>query len=217
MRATLCRTRELPISSRKQFRKRHAVCFRELAERRKRPHRVLRARSSGNAKAELEKKIRGDRVPLPRCPHASEGGPTSSVGRRISDAPLVCHCRKSVASSEIRNCGRSAASSAPPTGNQFLHQEAMMLIHHDHKSYGEAASAAATHAHSKIETLINDGRIRARHVLETIHRLQPVDRLVRGGALRFVRRPLNVGRRWRRMMLSSSLRLRLSAARLFSQ
>jgi hypothetical protein len=62
-----------------------------------------------------------------------------------------------------------------------------MLIHHDPtKSYSDAALAAGAHARSKLEQLIDQGRARARQVFETVQAEQPVDRLVRRSALRFV-------------------------------
>lgn len=62
-----------------------------------------------------------------------------------------------------------------------------MLHHHDSSlTYEEAATNAADHARHKLERLLDQGRARARHVFEIVQAQQPVDRLVRASALRFI-------------------------------
>jgi hypothetical protein len=60
-----------------------------------------------------------------------------------------------------------------------------MLMHHDHRDYAVAASAAATTARQKLEALIDTGRARAAQVIESIMTSQPKDRLVRAAAMQF--------------------------------
>lgn len=60
-----------------------------------------------------------------------------------------------------------------------------MLYHHGNQAYQEAATAAATHARGKLESLIETGRARAGAVLEAVANRLPEDAIVRAPALRF--------------------------------
>jgi len=52
-----------------------------------------------------------------------------------------------------------------------------MLVHHSSTDYAAAASDAAAHARTKLESLIETGRTRAAAVIEQVQRQLPVDRI----------------------------------------
>ncbi len=60
-----------------------------------------------------------------------------------------------------------------------------MLYHHSAADYNTAASAAAAAARSKLDGLISKGQANAQRVVEKVLGEIPVDRIVRGDALRF--------------------------------
>lgn len=60
-----------------------------------------------------------------------------------------------------------------------------MLYHHSAQDYKTAASSAATHARQLLENMIAKGQANAQRVVEKVLGEIPVDRVVRGDALRF--------------------------------
>lgn len=60
-----------------------------------------------------------------------------------------------------------------------------MLYHHNSAPYQQAASDAAHHGRSKLNTIIERGRGRAADVIAAVQASNPVDRIVRGAALKF--------------------------------
>jgi hypothetical protein len=60
-----------------------------------------------------------------------------------------------------------------------------MLMHHDAREYGQAASEAAQFARGKLTKLIDSGRSRAASVIEHVQAGQPEDRVAHGRALAF--------------------------------
>lgn len=60
-----------------------------------------------------------------------------------------------------------------------------MLYHHSSVPYHQAASEAAHHGRTKLNTIIDRGRGRAADVIAAVQASNPVDRIVRGAALKF--------------------------------
>jgi len=61
----------------------------------------------------------------------------------------------------------------------------MSLVHHDNRPYAEAAGDAAARAKDHLAALIENGKQSATSVIEKVMTEVPVDRIVRGKALRF--------------------------------